>query len=186
MGQGTDLLLFLLVSQILNLNTGLPFQPATFDGVISISAIQWVCYAESNLQDPRQRLLRFFASLYSVMKRHAKAILQFYPENPEQALLIAQTASKVGFTGGLVIDYPNSSKAKKYYLCLSFERSYSVPKALGTGSVGVEVVNKTSLKKIRAGKKVMNTKEWIMAKKVPTLNYIHRLILNFWMYPRNE
>lgn len=100
------------------------------------------------------------------MKRQAKAILQFYPESPEQALLIAQTASKVGFTGGLVIDYPNSSKAKKYYLCLSFERSYSVPKALGTGTVGVEVVNKAPLKKVKSGKKGINTKEWIMAKKV--------------------
>lgn len=34
---------------------------------------------------------------------------------------------RAGFTGGLVIDYPNSSKAKKYYLCLSFERGYKTP-----------------------------------------------------------
>ena len=26
----------------------------------------------------------------------------------------------------MVIDYPNSSKAKKYYLCLSFERAFKV------------------------------------------------------------
>lgn len=34
---------------------------------------------------------------------------------------------RAGFTGGLVIDYPNSSKVKKYYLCLSFERGYKTP-----------------------------------------------------------
>jgi len=33
---------------------------------------------------------------------------------------------QVGFAGGVVIDYPNSSKAKKYYLCLSFERAFKV------------------------------------------------------------
>ena len=119
---------------------GLPFKPGTFDGVISISALQWLCYADSSEQDPRLRLNRFFSSLYSILKKDARAVLQFYPENEEQALLIAQSASKVGFAGGVVIDYPNSSKAKKYYLCLSFERSYRVPTALtGNGENGVQV-----------------------------------------------
>ena len=68
-----------------------------------------------------------------------------------------------------MIDYPNSSKAKKYYLCLSFERSYSVPKALDTGVAGVEVVSKSSIKKDRRGRKGFNTKEWILAKKVALL-----------------
>jgi 18S rRNA (guanine1575-N7)-methyltransferase len=124
-----------------DMGQGLPYRPGSFDGVISISAIQWLCYSESNDQDPKLRLNRFFSSLYSILKRDAKAVLQFYPENPEQALLILQCASNVGFAGGLVIDYPNSSKAKKYYLCLSFERSYQVPKALGTdGEEGVEAI----------------------------------------------
>ena len=125
---------------------GLPFRPGSFDGVVSISALQWLCYAETAEQDPRLRLNRFFSSLYGIMKRDAKAVLQFYPETPEQALLIAQSASKVGFAGGVVIDYPNSSKAKKYYLCLSFERSYAVPRALGLdgGEGGVDVVERTT------------------------------------------
>jgi 18S rRNA (guanine1575-N7)-methyltransferase len=151
-----------------DMGQGLPFRPGTFDGVISISALQWLCYSESNEQDPKLRLNRFFSSLYSILKRNAKAVLQFYPENPEQALLIAQSASKVGFTGGIVIDYPNSSKAKKYYLCLSFERSYTVPTALGMGihgsGGGIEVVGKET-KRGRAGRKDVKSKEWIMAKK---------------------
>jgi len=55
-----------------------------------------------------------------------------------------QAASRVGFAGGLVVDYPNSSKAKKFYLCLSFERSYKLPQALGTAGEepGVRVVNR--------------------------------------------
>ena len=126
-----------------DMGQGLPFRPGVFDGVISISALQWLCYSNSSDQDPKLRLNRFFSSLYSVMKRDAKAVLQFYPETPEQAVLIAQCASKVGFAGGVVVDYPNSTKAKKYYLCLSFERSYSVPKAIGTDATeGVEVLGR--------------------------------------------
>ena len=128
-----------------DIGQGLPFRPGTFDGVISISAIQWLCYSNSSEQDPKLRLNRFFSSLYSILKRDAKAVLQFYPESPEQALLIAQAASKVGFAGGLVVDYPNSTKAKKYYLCLSFERSYRLPTALGTGEGhAVDVIGRNS------------------------------------------
>lgn len=35
------------------------------------------------------------------------------------------------------MDYPNSTKAKKYYLCLSFEQGYKTPTPrLGDGSDG--------------------------------------------------
>lgn len=154
-----------------DIGQGLPFQPGSFDGVISISAIQWLCYSNTSEQDPRLRLNRFFSSLYSVLKRDAKAVLQFYPENPEQALLIAQSASKVGFAGGLVIDYPNSTKAKKYYLCLSFERTYRVPSALGIegqdqrNSVDVVGSKKMNHKKRRNAKLVVKSVDWIMKKK---------------------
>ena len=84
-----------------DMGLGLPFRPASFDGVISVSALQWLCYSDSADQDPKLRLNRFFSSLYSVLKRDAKAVLQFYPQSPEQAVLIAQCASKVGFAGGV-------------------------------------------------------------------------------------
>ena len=115
-----------------DMGQGLPFRPGSFDGAVSVSALQWLCYSDASEQDPKLRLNRFFSTLYSVLKRDARAVLQFYPETAEQAVLIVQAASRVGFAGGLVVDYPNSSKAKKYYLCLSFERTYRIPTALGT------------------------------------------------------
>ncbi len=130
-----------------DMGQGLPFRPGTFDGAISISALQWLCYSNSSDQDPKLRLNRFFSSLYSILKKDARAVLQFYPENPEQAVLIAQCASKVGFAGGVVVDYPNSTKAKKYYLCLSFDRTYRVPKAMGNDMTdeSVEVVARSNM-----------------------------------------
>lgn len=160
-----------------DMGLGLPFRPGSFDGVISISALQWLCYSETSEQDPKVRLNRFFSSLYSVLKKDARAVFQFYPENPEQAVLIAQAASKVGFAGGIVIDYPNSSKAKKYYLCLSFERSYSVPKPKGidgeegreTFGAGVQVVARAkSGRGQRDRKAAFKSKDWIVQKKERT------------------
>ena len=41
-----------------------------------------------------------------------------YPENAKQAELLTSAAMRAGFSGGLVVDFPNSAKAKKYFLVL--------------------------------------------------------------------
>jgi 18S rRNA (guanine1575-N7)-methyltransferase len=114
------------------MGTGLPFRPATFDACISISALQWLCYSNAASQNPKRRLLRFFSQLYAILKKSARAVLQFYPETAEQAVLISECATAVGFGGGVVVDYPNSAKAKKHYLVLSCDRTSrkQMPKSL--------------------------------------------------------
>lgn len=67
-----------------DMGQGLPFRPGVFDGAISVSALQWLCYEDSKAQSARARLMRFFSSLYGVLKRGARAALQFYPENTDQ------------------------------------------------------------------------------------------------------
>ena len=162
-----------------DMGTGLPFRPATFDACISISALQWLCYSNSAAQVPRRRLIRFFSGLYTVLKKSARAVLQFYPETAEQAVLISECATAVGFGGGIVVDYPNSAKAKKHYLVLSCDRTArkQIPRAL-TGadskSSHVQVSSASSKshfqrkgkdKIIRKKKGGIKTKEWIMHKK---------------------
>merc|ERR1719330_71542 len=156
-----------------DMGTGLPFRPASFDGCISISALQWLCYSNSAAQIPKKRLTRFFSSLYQVLRRGARAVLQFYPETAEQAILISECAAKVGFAGGVVVDYPNSTKAKKHYLVLSFERAYKAPEGLtdgallsGSKSESVRVDQKLHKKKGKLHKKKWGkTKDWIVNKK---------------------
>lgn len=41
---------------------------------------------------------------------------------------------KAGFYGGLVVDYPNSAKAKKYFLVLMTGGAMPLPAALTDGS----------------------------------------------------
>jgi 18S rRNA (guanine1575-N7)-methyltransferase len=151
-----------------DMGTGLPFRPATFDACISISALQWLCYSNTKNQIPKRRLTRFFSSLYAVLRRGGRAVLQFYPETPEHAVLVSECAAKVGFAGGIVVDYPNSAKAKKHYLVLSFDRSYKAPQGLTDGSLFGVRVDKESEKKKRPPKKKkggIKTKEWIIHKK---------------------
>ncbi|KAL0233926.1 hypothetical protein PCE1_002431 [Barthelona sp. PCE] len=108
---------------LLDIGEGLPFRTGVFDGAISISVIQWLCQADKSYHHPRKRLLRFFTSLYASLKPRAKAVLQFYPENDDQIAMIENAALNAGFCGGIVVDYPNSTKAKKFYLVLMVSKS---------------------------------------------------------------
>lgn len=154
-----------------DMGTGLPFRPATFDACISISALQWLCYSNTAGQIPRKRLTRFFSSLYTVLKRGGRAVLQFYPETAEQAVLISEVATRVGFAGGVVVDYPNSAKAKKHYLVLSFDRNSAQKRKTAAATAHQEehhvavVGNAPKAKAVPRKKKGVKTKDWIVHKK---------------------
>eukprot|EP01133_Synstelium_polycarpum_P013421 gene13421-15813_t len=150
-----------------DMGQGLPFRAGTFDAAISISAIQWLCNAEKSHHNPRKRLLVFFQSLFSVLTRGGKAVLQFYPENSAQIDMITAAAMRCGFTGGLLVDFPNSTKAKKYFLVLfTGNNSMStMPKAKGVGvegegdeETGVKQENGSWVKKIVSATKVKQSK----------------------------
>jgi 18S rRNA (guanine1575-N7)-methyltransferase len=100
-----------------DMGQGMFFRPGVFDGAVSISAVQWLCNQDKSWHNVPKRLMAFFQSLYNCLARGAKAIIQLYPETPQQMEMITAAAMRCGFTGGLVVDYPNSTKAKKYGLC---------------------------------------------------------------------
>ncbi|PUU79545.1 methyltransferase [Tuber borchii] len=93
---------------------GVPFRPGTFDAAISISAIQWLCNADSSDVSAAGRLNRFFEGLYAALKRGGKAVLQFYPKNEVQRGMITGAAIRAGFGAGLLEDDPGTKNVKVY------------------------------------------------------------------------
>ncbi|XP_018412637.1 PREDICTED: probable 18S rRNA (guanine-N(7))-methyltransferase [Nanorana parkeri] len=154
-----------------DMGQGIPFRPGTFDGCISISALQWLCNADKKTHNPPRRLFCFFTTLYSALARGSRAVLQLYPENAEQLELVTAQAMRAGFTGGMVVDYPNSTKAKKFFLCLFAGVSGALPKGLGDVSAEQGVTHQASFIKDRMrfknakGKSVKKSKDWILEKK---------------------
>ncbi|KAJ1853159.1 18S rRNA (guanine1575-N7)-methyltransferase [Coemansia sp. RSA 2131] len=157
-----------------DIGQGLGFRPGTFDGAISVSVLQWLCNADKTENKPRYRLQRFFSTLFMALQRGARAVFQFYPENDGQVELIMGTAMKCGFTGGLVVDYPNSKKARKFYLCLFAGQAPGGPKQelpqgldaetpTGVSYTQARIQNQRNGKKSR--KPVKNSAEWILRKK---------------------
>jgi 18S rRNA (guanine1575-N7)-methyltransferase len=149
-----------------DLGLGFNFRPGSFDGAISISAVQWLCYAHQSSHNPYKRLCRLFESLYVALARGARAVLQFYPSNSEQVELITQTAVRSGFMADLVVDFPNSSKAKKYYLILyngTLQNFIKLP-AIETEDQ-VQVGGKPSHHRRASKKTHYKSRDWILNKK---------------------
>uniref|UniRef100_A0A672F9P7 18S rRNA (guanine-N(7))-methyltransferase n=1 Tax=Salarias fasciatus TaxID=181472 RepID=A0A672F9P7_SALFA len=144
---------------------GMPFRPGTFDGCISISALQWLCNADKRTHSPPKRLYTFFSTLYSSLSRGSRAVFQLYPENSEQLELITTQAMKAGFSGGMVVDYPNSSKAKKFFLCLFAGVSGVLPKVRNTGGECILLLFHLCRFKNMKGKSAKKGRDWILEKK---------------------
>uniref|UniRef100_A0A1B6LPZ3 18S rRNA (guanine-N(7))-methyltransferase n=1 Tax=Graphocephala atropunctata TaxID=36148 RepID=A0A1B6LPZ3_9HEMI len=146
---------------------GVPFRAGCFDGAISISALQWLCNADHADHKPSKRLYKFFSTLYACLSRTARAVFQFYPENSYQIELVTSEAMKAGFYGGLVVDFPNSTKAKKFFLVLMTGGAAPLPKALGADGTNDAVRFTTKREKFEKlkGKPLKKSREWILEKK---------------------
>lgn len=145
-----------------DLGNGIPFRAGTFDAVISISVIQWLCNADTAGNDPKKRLLRFFNTLFASMVRGGKFVAQFYPMNDTQTQNILEAAKVAGFAGGLVIDDPQSKRNKKYYLVLSAGQS---ERNLNLAGAQMEADNKNKKLSSKMKKKLESNKEYINRKK---------------------
>lgn len=119
-----------------DMGQGLGLRPGVIDGAISISAVQWLCNADKSSHEPRLRLKAFFTSLYRSLARGARAVLQVYPQNDAQRTLLLESAMRAGFAGGVVVDFPHSTKSRKEYLVLTCgppSLSTAVPNGKGEG-----------------------------------------------------
>lgn len=169
--------------------------PALF----SISVLQWLLNADSTAHSPTQRITRFFTTLHSALRNPSRAVFQFYPSSDDQVHLLTTCAQRAGFGGGVVVDYPNSAKKRKMYLCLMVG-SQEIPKGLTGEEIDVEgdsggkgVRNERRRKQesgmrgrdLKKKKKAVVDKEWILKKKelyrsrgkegVPTDSKVRRL-----------
>ncbi|KAF8637352.1 hypothetical protein AX17_002851 [Amanita inopinata Kibby_2008] len=154
---------------------GFGFRPGSFDGAISISVLQWLLNADSThpTSSPPHRLTRFFTTLHSALRNPSRAVFQFYPSSDDQIQLITSIAQKTGFGGGIVVDYPNSNKAKKVFLCLFVGGGggQQMPKGL-EGDEGAEAKVKFEKRRERERSRAKNSKrksfkdrDWILRKK---------------------
>ena len=148
-----------------DIGQGVPFRAGTFDAAISISAIQWLCNAESADVSAEGRLKRFFDGLYACLRRGGKAVCQFYPKNALQRSMISNAAIKAGFGAGILEDDPET-KNVKVYLVLSVGGGDVTGAVSGMEDVEVQDTRRRERKRGEVkGKEKKGSKAWIVRKK---------------------
>jgi len=87
--------------------------------------------------------------------------------------MMTNAAMRAGFSGGLVVDFPHSTRAKKYFLVLMVGGSAGVPQARGVNGedsdeddamAGGVRVGERKMKK-RKGSSAKEQRDWIVKKK---------------------
>ncbi|RCI10272.1 hypothetical protein L249_8570 [Ophiocordyceps polyrhachis-furcata BCC 54312] len=154
-----------------DMGQGIPFRPGTFDAAISISALQWLCSAESSETSPAGRLARFFDGLYASLRRGGRAVCQFYPKNNTQRELVSRAAVKAGFGAGFLEDDPGT-KNVKLYLVLTAGTAPAVDDAgpaditnVVAGFDHVDIVDARNKRKVGSARVRKGSKAWIVKKK---------------------
>ncbi|KAL9106703.1 MAG: hypothetical protein Q9227_008272 [Pyrenula ochraceoflavens] len=154
-----------------DLGQGLPFRAGCFDAAISVSAVQWLCNAESGGTSAEGRLKRFFDGLYRCLRRSGRAVCQFYPRNAKEREMVSSAAVRAGFGAGLLVD-DEGTKSEKVYLVLTvggggLGRGVGI-EGVVTGMDGVDVDGKEVGKAMngrRKAKEVKGSKAWVIRKK---------------------
>ncbi len=153
-----------------DMGQGVPFRAGAFDAAVSISAVQWLCNAESSGVSPEGRLRRFFDGLYASLKRGGRAVLQFYPKNEAQRTMISKAAIRAGFGAGILED-DGGTKNVKTYLVLSVGGGDITERVRGMEDVDIEDGRRVRDAKMAQQKGARNgvdrrgSKAWVMQKK---------------------
>jgi len=91
-------------------DVGKLFEGRKFDGVVSVSALQWI--------KGKQEIQRIAQGIYSVLNKNGLLVIQFYPKSEQELKETARIFTQNGFHGQIIIDWPNIPKNRTSYLVM--------------------------------------------------------------------
>lgn len=86
------------------------FNGRKFDGVVSVSALQWI--------KNKQEIQKVAQGIYSVLDKNKPLVIQFYPKSEQELKEIAKVFTRNGFYGEIVTDWPDIPKNRTIYLVM--------------------------------------------------------------------
>lgn len=91
-------------------NVGEIFLGHKFDGVVSVSALQWI--------KDKKEIQKTARGIYSILKKDGQLVIQFYPKSEKELAETTRVFVKNGFSGNVVTDCPDISKNRIVYLVM--------------------------------------------------------------------
>jgi 18S rRNA (guanine1575-N7)-methyltransferase len=88
----------------------IPFVKASFDAIISVSALQWIGVVEASV---------VASEFKRVLKKNGRAVIQFYPESEKQLMAWAKAFKNAGFSVVVKQEGLDSPRKRRVFLLLS-------------------------------------------------------------------
>ena len=85
------------------------FAGRKFDGVVSVSALQWIS---------RQEIKKVAQGIYSILDKSKPLVIQFYPKSEQELKEIANIFVQNGFHVEIITDWPDIPKNRTVYLVM--------------------------------------------------------------------
>ena len=86
------------------------FEGRKFDGVVSVSALQWI--------KDKQEIQRVAQGIYSILNKDGPLVVQFYPKSEQELKETASVFTQNGFHGQIITDWPDIPKNRTTYLVM--------------------------------------------------------------------
>ncbi len=91
-------------------NVGDLFMGQRFDGIASVSALQWI-------KEPSE-VRRVAEGAYTLLGPESPLVVQFYPKSESELRQTTKEFRRVGFRGNAIIENPQNSRSRMIYLDL--------------------------------------------------------------------
>ena len=86
----------------------IPFPARSFDGIFSVSALQWL--------KTKNDLIKAAKEFHRVLKRGGGAVVQWYPKSENEMLAAANAFKRVGFEVTLRVENPENPRKRRVFL----------------------------------------------------------------------
>jgi len=92
-----------------------PFRPEKFNYVISISAFNFASHGARSKNHMKNLIQKALNALEMILVKKGRVGIEFYPTESEENFFISGLRN-LNFTGGLIIEQPNSKHEKKFLI----------------------------------------------------------------------
>ena len=102
----------------------IPFPGASFGGLVSVSALQWLLSANYSEDEKKQNLEKCASEFWRVLEKGGKAVVQWYPRSEQELFWAGKVFKSAGFR--VVVHQDNADNARKRKCFLVLEKPISL------------------------------------------------------------
>jgi len=92
----------------------IPLRNKVIDHAISISAFNFIIDERNSIEEKKKIISKVKNDLFKILKNNGRVVIEFYPKKKDINLYLKGFSGK--FTGGMIIDNPNTKKEKKFLI----------------------------------------------------------------------